>query len=335
MTEERKLYIPGERDRIRNLSLRADSRGAAILFCALGAFLSLSLFLIFPGFSENSTDSGSGNKTGVLNVPPKIIEIFSTASSAGKETLFTITAFDGNSGYDICTRGALCNASCSFAELFSSENQGRAILECDESSCKVFGQFVATDSTPAWDPKTSQLVAKVPFSRNAKVGRWSCEIAISDDSGESDTKSYSIYLRPETDSSRFFYSYQRIFFSIIVPLIAILAIAHQLFRIASRRLSFVDWEWEIRSYIEAKAHIAFIERELERELERRKAERIYGLLSGAKAVFSRGDYSGTIWLSRSIEGELGHDSARIHIPKRLLSLPEKLKVFSNALFRRN
>ncbi len=335
MTEERKLYIPGERDRIRNLSVRIDSRGAAIIFCALGAFLFLSHFLAVLGFSDNSTDFGHGNKKGVLNVPPKIIEIFSTASSAGKETLFTITAFDGNSGYDICTKGALCNASCSFAEIFSPESQGRAILECDESSCKVFGQFVATDSTPAWDPKTSQLVAKVPFSRNAKVGRWNCEIAISDNSGELDTKSYSIYLRPENDSSRLLNFYQKIFFSVIVPLIALFAIAHQLFRIASRRLSVVDWEEEIRSYIEAKAHISFIEREFENELERRKAERIYGLLSGAKASFSKGDYSGTLWLSRSIEGELARDSEKIHIPKRLLSFPEKLKVFSNALFRRN
>lgn len=335
MTEERKLSIPGERGLIRKFSVRVGLRSSAILACSLGAFLFLSFFSAFPGFSDNSTDSGLGNATGVLNVPPKIIEIFSTASSAGKDTTFTITAFDGNSGYDVCTMGAPCNASCSFAELFSSENTGRETLECDEASCRVFGQFVATDSTPAWDPKTSQLVAKVPFSRNAKVGRWSCEIAISDNSGESDTKSYSIYLRPENDSSRFLNSYQKIFFSVIVPLIALFAIAHQLVRIASKKLSLVDWDGEVRRYIEAKAHIAFIEGELERELEMRKAERIYGLLSGAKAVFSSGDYSGTLWLSRSIEGELGRDSARIHIPKRLLSFPEKLKVLSNALFRRN
>ncbi|MFH0962345.1 MAG: hypothetical protein V1820_06715 [archaeon] len=299
-----------------------------LFFSFLLLFLLFIVLVISPAFSgEESSAPPAG---GVFNVPPKIVEITATSSSAGMETTFSVTVFDGNGGGDVCGKSA-CNVSCAFAEIFSVQQGGREELSCAGAACKVFGQFVAKDYSPEWEPKTSRLSAKIPFGRDAKSGRWSCSIAVSDATGAWDERSYSIYLRPESDVSRLVASYQNAFFSLILPVVTCFVLALQLLRLAVRGLSRVNWNEEREKFIQAKAHLDFLQKTISSELSERAATKGKGLFFAARELFSKGDYPGTMWIAKSALSELGADYGRVHLPRRLLSRGEKAELFIGAL----
>ncbi len=322
-------------------------------FPFLGPALALAaLLLLLPTASPALSDDILGESSGLLNVsedrglpsatpvlgvtnlPPRVIEVVSTNAVVGRDAVLLAVIFDPNGAEDICSKGG-CNVSCSYAELFTSAAapKEKETFSCRNLQCSVSGQFKVLDSVPVWDPKTSRLSARISFDKLARPGKWDCEISVSDGAGKSAVRAHPITVREPTFLSRLIDRLDELLFLYLLPATIIVAILLSAKRYASRKMDEVDWDALAEQFVETKAHFSAVEERIRTTTRLRAAQHSQGLLSLAKATFSDGDYREAQWIARQAMQELGGDPSRVHVPTRLLTLPEKAVLVLHALRR--